>query len=89
MAKTNLTLQLEAETVLRVKVLAARRGTSVSALVARTLDQMVEADERYEAARVMALEILERPASSPGGRTWTRDDIYAERLDRRGARRGE
>ena len=37
MAKTNLTVQLEAETVLRAKVLAARRGTSVSALVARTL----------------------------------------------------
>ncbi len=51
MTKTNLTLQLEVETVLRVKVLAARRGTSVSALVARTLEGMVAEDERYEAAR--------------------------------------
>ncbi|MHB8959295.1 MAG: DUF6364 family protein [Candidatus Limnocylindrales bacterium] len=88
MARTNITLQLEAETVLRAKVLAARRGTSVSALVARTLDLMVEEDERYEAARVRALELLERPHAM-GGRTWTRDDLYAERLDRYGAPRGE
>lgn len=88
MAKTNLTVQLEAETVLRAKVLAARRGTSVSALVARTLDRMVEEDERYEAARARALELLERPYAM-GERTWTRDDLYAERLDRYGAPSGE
>jgi hypothetical protein len=88
MARTNLTLQLEAETVLRAKVLAARRGTSVSALVARTLDRMVEEDERYEAARARAMELLERPYAM-GERTWTRDDLYAERLDRHGAPRGE
>ncbi len=88
MAKTNLTVQREAETVLRAKVLAARRGTSVSALVARTLDRMVEEDERYEAARARALELLERPYAM-GERTWTRDDLYAERLDRYGAPSGE
>ena len=88
MAKTNLTVQLDAETVLRAKVLAARRGTSVSALVARTLDRMVEEDERYEAARARALELLERPYAM-GERTWTRDDLYAERLDRYGAPSGE
>ena len=88
MAKTNLTVQLDAETVLRAKVLAARRGTSVSALVARTLDRMVEEDERYEAARVRALELLDRPYTM-GQRTWTRDDLYAERLDRYGAPSGE
>lgn len=88
MAKTNLTLQLEAKTVLSVKVLAARRGTSVSALVARTLERMVEEDERYEASRVRALELLDQPPTL-GGRTWTRDDLYAERLDRYGAPRPE
>ncbi len=88
MAKTNLTVQLDAETVLRAKVLAARRGTSVSALVARTLDRMVEEDERYEAARARALELLDRPYAM-GQRTWTRDDLYAERLDRYGAPSGE
>ncbi len=88
MTKTNLTLQLEVETVLRVKVLAARRGTSVSALVARTLEGMVAEDERYEAARARAMDLLEEPPAL-GGRTWTRDDLYADRLDRLGAPRAE
>ena len=88
MTKTNLTLQLEVETVLRVKVLAARRGTSVSALVARTLEGMVVEDERYEAARARTMELLEQPPAM-GGRTWTRDDLYADRLDRFGAARSK
>jgi len=75
MAKTNLTLQLEAETVRRAKVLAARRGTSVSAMVARTLDSMVAEDERYEAARRQAMELMAQ-AGAHGDRNWTREDLY-------------
>jgi hypothetical protein len=75
MAKTNLTLQLEAETVLRAKVMAARRGTSVSALVARTLDRLVEDDERYEAARRRALELM-AAAGSRGVPAWTREELH-------------
>jgi hypothetical protein len=81
MPKTNLTVQLDTDVVRKAKVLAARRGTSVSALVARELDALVAQDERYEEARRRALEVLAR-ATPRGGRSWTRDDIYAERLDR-------
>jgi len=49
---------------------------------------MVEEDERFEAARVRALDLLERPLAM-GERTWSRDDLYAERLDRHGAPSGE
>jgi hypothetical protein len=82
MAKANLTIQLDAETIRRAKVAAARRGTSVSALVARELGDLVAQDERYEAARQRALELL-ASAKPRGGRTWTRDDLYADRLERR------
>ena len=37
MAKTNLTLQLDEEVIRRARIVAAKRGTSVSALVAREL----------------------------------------------------
>ncbi len=83
MAKTNLTIQLDADVIQRARVLAARRGTSISALVARQITELVAQDERYEAARLGALELLEA-AGAHGGRNWTRDDIYAERLDRHG-----
>ena len=85
MAKTNLTVQLDAEVIRRAKVLAAKLGTSVSALVARQLDDLVAEDERYEAARRRAVELMDQ-ATLHGGRNWTREDLYAERLDRYGRR---
>lgn len=79
MRKRNLTLQLDEELVRRAKVVAAKRGTSVSGLVARELAALVAEDERYEAAWREAAELM-RTASPRGGRSWTRDDLYAERL---------
>ena len=81
MTKTNLTLQLDADVVRRARVVAAKRGTSVSALVARELDALVARDERYEDAQRRAFALL---SESTAGSTssWTRDEIYAERLDR-------
>jgi hypothetical protein len=83
MAKTNLTLQLDAEVIRRARIVAAKRGTSVSALVARELIELAEREDRYELARERA-EALMAGAKPRGGRRWTRDDIYAERLDRYG-----
>ena len=80
MTKVNLTLQLESDVVRRARVVAAKRGTSVSALVARELDALVERDERYEAARTRAVELM-RTAKPRGGRRVDRDDLYAERID--------
>jgi hypothetical protein len=85
MAKTNLTIQLEEDVVRRARVLAAKRGTSVSALVARQLTELVADDERYEAAHRRAVELMVR-AKPHGGRNWTRQELYAERMDRYGRR---
>ncbi len=83
MSKTNLTLQLDTDVVRQAKVLAARRGTSVSALVARQITDLVAQDARYQEAQRRALELMDQ-AGAHGGRNWTREDIYAERLDRYG-----
>jgi len=83
MAKTNLTIQLDSEVIRRARIMAAKRGTSVSAMVARELDGLVAAEERYEAARRSASELMAE-ATPRGGRSWTRDDLYAKRLDRFG-----
>ena len=85
MPKTNLTLQLDEDVIRRARVVAAKRGTSVSALVARELTELAASDERYEAAQRRAAEVMER-ATKRGSRGWARDDIYAERLDRYGRR---
>lgn len=75
MTKTNLTLQLDEDVIKRARIVAAKRGTSVSALVARELDGLVEQDARYELAMGRAEEILAR-ATARGGRAWRRDELH-------------
>jgi Family of unknown function (DUF6364) len=75
MARRNLTVQLDEDVIRRAKVIAAKRGTSVSGLVARELEELVAADARYEEAHRRAGEIM--AGSIPrGGRTWRRDDLH-------------
>ena len=80
-AKRNLTVQLDEETIRAVKELAARRGTSVSGLVTQKIRQMVAADDRYQVAMEAALEAM-RDAKNlgGGGRSWTRAEINEERF---------
>ena len=75
MARANLTLQLDAEVIRRARIVAAKRGTSVSALAATQLMELVAEDERIELARGRAEAILEK-AVPRGGRSWTRDELH-------------
>jgi hypothetical protein len=75
--RRNLTIQLDAETVRRARILAARRSTSVSRLVATELDRLVREDDAYERARVEALADLERAADlGSNGRLASRDELH-------------
>ena len=56
----NLTLKLPIETVRRAKVVAAERGTSISALVAEKIDELVGEDAAYQAAKRRAFEWLKQ-----------------------------
>ena len=58
MKSQNLTLKLQTETVRKVKVIAAERGTSISSLLAEKLEELVGEDAEYQAARRRALEWL-------------------------------
>jgi predicted transcriptional regulator len=57
----NLTVRLDDGTIRKAKVLAAKRATSISRLVAEEIDRLVREDEAYEQARVEALADLEPP----------------------------
>ncbi len=60
MATQNLTLKLPIETVRKAKVVAAQRGTSISALVAEKIDELVGEDAEYQAAKRRAFEWLKQ-----------------------------
>ena len=58
--KQNLTVSLSSEMVQKAKVLAAKRSTSISGLLAAQIEALVNADEAYEAAHRAALDLMER-----------------------------
>lgn len=78
MANQNITLSLPEEDLREARVLAARRGTSISQLLARMLRETVERETGYDAAKDHSLAILgEGMDLGTGGRMiWTRDDLH-------------
>ncbi len=72
----NLTLRLPQETIRKAKVLAAKRGTSVSKLLTNYVEQMVRDEEAYEVAHRRALEFLEQGFHLGGTIRATRDQWH-------------
>ena len=70
--KANITLKLDAALLREVRVLAAEEGTSISALLAARLEQIVRERKTYERARKRALarlrEGLDLQWTPPGSR---------------------
>ena len=79
--KRNLTIQLDEATIQAAKELAVRKNTSVSGLVTQKIREMVAADARYQEAMRSAIEAMDN-AIDRGGRNWTREELYEERLKR-------
>jgi predicted transcriptional regulator len=78
MERRNITLSLPEETLREVKVLAARRGTSVSALLSQTLADLIASESGYAAARERSLAALGRGRDlGTGGEIgWARDELH-------------
>lgn len=75
----NVTVTMEDSVADWARMEAARRNTSVSRLVGEMLAEKMRRDDAYERAMREALEFKAIPFE---GRYLTRDEIYAERLDR-------
>jgi hypothetical protein len=77
-AHQNITLSLPEEDLREARVLAARRGTSVSQLLARMLSELVESETGYARARERSLDRLREGTDlGTGGRAdWSRDSIH-------------
>jgi predicted transcriptional regulator len=76
MGRRNLTVQLDDDVVTKARILAARRLTSVSRLVADEIRRLVEEDEHYESARRSALVRLASPAGLGGPPYAARQDLH-------------
>jgi plasmid stability protein len=83
---TNLTITVDEQTLKRARIRALEEGTSVNAVLRDYLESYASVrQEQLEAARRIIESSREsKSGSGPGGRTWTRDDTYEERLGRYG-----
>lgn len=76
MKKQRLTVSLERSTIRKAKALAARRGTSVSALVAGLIEELVGKGDEYERVKREALALLKKGFNLGGKITATRDELH-------------
>lgn len=76
--KTNITLKLDAELLQRVKVLAAQRGTSVSALLTNQLEKFVQSDDAYEQAHKAAIKLMKESTALGFKKPRSRDELHEQ-----------
>jgi hypothetical protein len=76
----NVTITVEESALEWARIEAAKRNTSVSRLVGEMLAEKMRRDDAYEVAMREALKF--EPWGASDGPYLTRDEIYAERLDR-------
>ena len=73
--KQNITLSLDVSLIRAAKVLAAKRNTSISRLLADELEGQVRRDHAYERSRRAALKLMEEGLPL-GGKPLAREQLH-------------
>lgn len=79
----NLTIAVEDEVLRRARIRAAEQETSVNAVLREALERYADAGAGHRATEEL-LAFARETSGRSDGRTWTREDLYAERVDRYG-----
>ena len=72
----NVTLHLDDDVIRKAKVVAAKRGVSLSGLLRAEIARLVDQDIAYERARESAIARLHRGNHLGGGRLPARDELH-------------
>ena len=78
-AKHNITVAIEPGLLKKARAVAARRGLSVSALLAEELRELVSEDAQYTAASKRAISLFATPLAL-GGTPLAREATHERRL---------
>jgi hypothetical protein len=73
--KQNLTISLDRQTIRKAKIIAVRRSTSISGLVARQIEVLIGEEEAYERAERRAITLLDQDFHL-GGLRPLRDELH-------------
>jgi hypothetical protein len=74
--KTNITLKLDAALLREIRILAAEEGTSISALLAARLEDIVRQRKTYDRARKRALARLREGIDMQWTPPRSRDELH-------------
>jgi hypothetical protein len=74
--KQNLTISLDREAIRKAKIVAARRSTSISGLVARQIEILIGEEEAYERAERQAMTLLDQGFHLGGAKPASRDELH-------------
>jgi hypothetical protein len=72
----NITLAMDEALLEQARIYAAKRGTTVNALVRDYLSQIATSDDRIERARAEIRKMSGRDGLAVGERFWSRDDLH-------------
>ncbi len=74
--KRNVTISLSPQVIQKVRILAVKRSTSISGLLAEQIETLVSSDEAYELAAASAIARLKRGYHLGGGPMASRDELH-------------
>jgi hypothetical protein len=74
--KQNVTISLDRQTIRKAKIVAARRDTSISGLLAQQIEILVGEEEAYERAERQAVALLEEGFHLGGGAPASREELH-------------
>jgi hypothetical protein len=74
--KQNVTISLDRQTIRKAKIVAARRDTSISGLLAQQIEILVGEEEAYERAERQAMALLDEGFHLGGGAPASREELH-------------
>ncbi len=74
--KANITLKLDASLARAIKVIAAKRGISISALMAQKLEEEVQKNGEYEQSMKRALALMKENSAFGWRKPKSRDELH-------------
>ena len=74
--KQNLTVSLDRQTIQKARIVAAKRSTSISGLLARQIEILVGEEEAYERAERQAMTLLDQGFHLGGVIRASRDELH-------------
>jgi hypothetical protein len=78
MEKQNITLSIRKDVMQKVKIIAVKRSSSVSAMITNLLEDIVALDEGYQIASQKHIRLLQQKIDlgTNGSIDWSRDELH-------------